>query len=139
MPIVKEIISNSIYAIDSQKTVLEAANIMKDYGRGSLIVYEGTNPHGIVTEKDLIRRVLAENLPNTMRVEEVMSKPLITVEADMDIRDAARLMLGRKIRRLPVEEDGRLIGMVNSNDILRNFSRRTLTEKIWDFFTSYPI
>jgi signal-transduction protein with cAMP-binding, CBS, and nucleotidyltransferase domain len=139
MPTVKDIATKPIYAIDARKTVLEAANKMKEHGRGSLIVYEGNSPHGIITEKDLIRRVLAENLPYTTKVEEVMSKPLITVEANMDLRDAARLMLVKKIRRLPIEENGWLIGLINSNDILRNLSKRTLTERIWDFLTSYPI
>jgi signal-transduction protein with cAMP-binding, CBS, and nucleotidyltransferase domain len=137
MPTVKDIATKSIFSIDARKTVLEAAKMMKDYGRGSLIVYEGTSAHGIITEKDLIRRVLAEKLPYTTKVEEVMSKPLITIEADMDIRDAARLMLVKKIRRLPIEENGELIGTINSNDILRHFSKRTLTERIWDSLTSH--
>jgi signal-transduction protein with cAMP-binding, CBS, and nucleotidyltransferase domain len=137
MPTVKDIATKSIFSIDARKTVLEAAKMMKDYGRGSLIVYEGMSAHGIITEKDLIRRVLAEKLPYTTKVEEVMSKPLITIEADMDIRDAARLMLVKKIRRLPIEENGELIGTINSNDILRHFSKRTLTERIWDSLTSH--
>jgi len=137
MPTVKDIATKSIFSIDARKTVLEAAKLMSAYGRGSLIVNEGTSAHGIITEKDLIRRVLAKNLPYTTRVEEVMSKPLITVEADMDIKDAARLMLIKKIRRLPIEENGELIGTINSNDILRHFSKRTLTERIWDSLTSH--
>ncbi len=137
MPTVKDIATKTIFSIDARKTVLEAANLMKDYGRGSLIVYEGTSAHGIITEKDLIRRVLAENLPYNTKVEEVMSKPLITIEANMDIKEAARLMLIKKIRRLPIEENGELIGTINSNDILRHFSKRTLTERIWDSLTSH--
>jgi len=139
MPTVKDIATKSIYAIDARKTVLEAAKLMKESGRGSLIVYEDNNPHGIITEKDLIRRVLAENLPYTTKVEDVMSKPLITAEANMDIRDAARLMLVKKIRRLPIEENGWLIGSINSNDILRNLSKRSLSERVWEFMTSHPI
>jgi predicted transcriptional regulator len=68
-----------------------------------------------------------------------MSKPLITAEANMDIRDAARLMLVKKIRRLPIEENGWLIGSINSNDILRNLSKRSLSERVWEFMTSHPI
>jgi signal-transduction protein with cAMP-binding, CBS, and nucleotidyltransferase domain len=136
MPTVRDI-AKPIFPIDVRKTVLEAANLMKENNRGSLIVYEGTNARGIVTAKDLIRRVLAENLPNTTRIEEVMSKPLITIDADVEINDAARYMLVKRIRRLPIEEDGELIGTINSNDLLHHFSKRTLTQRVWDFLTSY--
>jgi signal-transduction protein with cAMP-binding, CBS, and nucleotidyltransferase domain len=137
MPTVKDV-AKKIVSIDASKTVVEAANLMKDYGRGSLIVYVGSWAQGIITERDLIRRVLAENLPNTTKVEEVMSKPLITINADMEIKDAARFMLLKRIRRLPVEENGEVIGIINSTDLLHQFSKRTLTERIWDFLTSQP-
>ena len=138
MSTIKDISTKTIVPIDTQKTVGEAAKLMKDHGRGSLIVYEGESARGIITEKDLIRRVLAEGLPYTTRVEEVMSKPLITIDADVDIREAARFMLVKNIRRLPIVENGMLIGIVNSSDLLRHFSKRTLTERIWEFMISTP-
>ena len=139
MPTVKDIVTKSILSLDLGKTVLEAANLMKDNGRGSLIIYEGINPRGIITETDLIRRVLAENLPYTTKVKEVMSKPLITVESDMDIKDAVTLMLLKKIRRLPIDENGKLIGIITSNDLLYQFSRaRSRSERFWNFITSRP-
>ena len=89
MPTVKDVVTKSILSVNAGETVLEAASLMKKHGRGSLIIYEGIHPRGIITETDLIRRVLAENLPYTTKVKEVMSKPLITVKSDMDIKNAA--------------------------------------------------
>jgi signal-transduction protein with cAMP-binding, CBS, and nucleotidyltransferase domain len=137
MPTVKDIATKSILSIDAGETVVEAAKVMKNNGRGSLIIFEGTKARGIITETDVIRRVLAENLPNTTRVGQVMSKPLITIDADMDIKDAAKFMLFKKIRRLPIDENGKLISIITSNDLLHYLSRRTLSERFWDFITSH--
>ncbi len=138
MPTVKDVVTKSILSIDAGETVLEAASLMKNNGRGSLIIYEGIFPRGIITETDLIRRVLAENLPYTTKVKDVMSKPLLTIESDMDIKDAANFMLLKKIRRLPIDENGKLIGIITSNDLLHFLSKRTLSEKFWDFITHHP-
>lgn len=79
---------------------------------------------GIVTERDLLRRVIVPGLdPSKTRVKEVMSSPLVTVKADAYIVDAGRLMSERDIRRLLVVEDDKPVGVVTEKDLLRAFNK----------------
>jgi len=135
MRTVKEIMK-PVVKIGLQQTVLEAAKLMKECGRGSLVVMEGNIAVGIVTEKDFIIRVVAENLPYTTRVSQVMSSPLKTVDASTPLKEAARIMCEYNIRRLPVVEGGALAGVIVATDFLRQLSKKTLTEEIWGALTS---
>jgi signal-transduction protein with cAMP-binding, CBS, and nucleotidyltransferase domain len=135
MRTVKEIMK-PIVKIGSQQTVLEAAKLMKECGGGSLVVMEGKIAVGIVTEKDFIMRVVAENLPYATRVSQVMSSPLKTVDANTPLKEAARIMYEYNIRRLPVVEGGTLAGVIVASDFLRQLSKKTLTEEIWGALTS---
>ena len=112
-------------------TVLEAANLMKERDRGSLLVLDGKTTTGIITERDLVVRVIAKNLRHTTPVSEVMSSPLITIDANTTPKEAARIMSEHKIRRLPVTEGGAVAGVVVASDVLRHLSKETLTEQIW--------
>jgi CBS domain-containing protein len=125
-----------VVKIGSQQTVSEAAKLMKECDRGSLVVMEGNIAVGIITERDFITRVAAEDLPHTTRVSQVMSSPLRTVDADTPLKEAARIMFEHKIRRLPVVEDGALAGMIAAWDFLGQLSKRTVTEEIRQALTS---
>lgn len=97
-----------------------AASLMRDRGVGSVIVVDGSKPIGIVTERDIVTKVAAENRsPSSVTVREVMTSPVISVHPDVDVEEAARKMSGRRIRRLPVVTEGKLVGVVTENDILR--------------------
>jgi signal-transduction protein with cAMP-binding, CBS, and nucleotidyltransferase domain len=130
MPTVKAIM-RPVANIAPTCTVLEAANLMKESGRGSLLVLDGKITTGIITERDLVTRVIAKNLPHTTPVSEVMSSPLITINANTTPKEAARIMSERRIRRLPVTEKGAVAGVVVASDVLRHLSKKTLTEQIW--------
>ncbi len=134
MPTVKDIMK-PVLNIDPHKTVLEAAKLMKETNRGSLTVVDGKITVGIVSERDFLTRVVAENLPHSTPVSRVMSSPLVTIDANTSIKEAARLMSERRIRRLPVVERGSLVGIVVSADVLRHLSKKTLTEEIWGALT----
>jgi signal-transduction protein with cAMP-binding, CBS, and nucleotidyltransferase domain len=131
MPTVKDIMKH-VVNIAPTCTVLEAANLMKETDRGSLMILDAKITTGIITERDLVLRVIARNLPHTTLVSEVMSSPLITTNADTSPKEAARIMSERKIRRLPVIEGGAVAGIVVASDVLRHLSRKTLTEQIWE-------
>jgi signal-transduction protein with cAMP-binding, CBS, and nucleotidyltransferase domain len=131
MPTVKDIMK-PIVNIGPTCTVLQAANLMKEADRGSLMILDGKITAGIITERDLVLRVIAKNLPHTTPVSEVMSSPLVTIDADTTPKEAARIMSERKIRRLPVIESGAVAGVVVASDVLRHLSRKTLTEQIWE-------
>jgi signal-transduction protein with cAMP-binding, CBS, and nucleotidyltransferase domain len=127
---VKEIMK-PVVNIGPMWTVLEAANLMKESDRGSLLILDGKITVGIITERDFVIRVIANNLPHTTPVSEVMSSPLITINANTTPKEAARIMCERRIRRLPVVDHGAVAGIVVASDVLRHLSKKTLTEDIW--------
>jgi len=131
MHTVKEIMK-PVVNIGPNQTVLEAANLMKASDRGSLLIVDGKITVGIITVRDLVLRVITKNLPHTTPVSEVMSSPLITINAKVTMKKAARIMSEKKIRRLPVTESGRVTGILIASDVLRQLSNNTLAEDIWE-------
>lgn len=117
---VREIMTPTIIGVDVSSTVKEAAELMIERGIGSVVVTEGGKPVGILTERDILKRVVAKALdPSKTRVREVMSSPLITVKPDTYIVDANKLMVEKGIRRLVVVEDDKAVGIVTEKDLLR--------------------
>lgn len=114
---VEEFMSKGVITIDAAEMAVGAAELMTEKGIGSLVVTRDGEPVGIVTESDFIRKVTSKKLDaSVLRVHEIMSKPLITVSADTNVKEAARLMREKRIRRLPVVRRGRLVGIVTSSD-----------------------
>jgi len=115
---VRELMIKEVISIDSEATVKEAASVMAQNEIGSLVVTENGKPAGILTERDLISRVIAtgKNVEATM-VKTIMSKPLICGNPEMEADEAARFMANKKIKKLPVIEDERLIGMLTLTDL----------------------
>ncbi|MEM1537954.1 MAG: CBS domain-containing protein [Candidatus Nezhaarchaeales archaeon] len=118
---VRDLMRGEVVSIDAEKTVAEAAKFMVERGLGSLIVVEGGEPVGIITERDLTRRVVAKGLPLTTKVGEVASKPLITIGPDETLLEAINVMKRNGIRRLGVKEGGKLIGVLSYADFLNNW------------------
>jgi signal-transduction protein with cAMP-binding, CBS, and nucleotidyltransferase domain len=106
--------------IGIEATVAKAAKAMCQEEVGSCIVLEHNLPIGIVTEEDINCKVVAKDLkPSTVRVNEIMSTPLITVHADKTVGDAAHMMVKHRVRRLPVVDDeNKVIGIVTVRDLL---------------------
>ena len=139
MPTVKDFMSTNVITIDIRRTVLEAAKLMHQQDVGDLVVMDGVEAKGIVTERDLVRRVMAmKKLPDT-KVSEVMSSPLITIQENAQLRDAARLMIKYKIRRLPVTKKSVLVGIIASNDFAKHVSKRTFSEEMIAAMTRNPL
>ncbi|RLF18909.1 MAG: signal transduction protein [Thermoprotei archaeon] len=117
---VREVMTPTIVSVDASASVKDAANLMLEKGIGSVIVMEGEKPVGIMTERDILKRVVVKGLdPATTKVKEVMSSPLVTVKADTYIVDASRIMAEKNIRRLLVVEDSKAVGIVTEKDLLR--------------------
>jgi len=109
----------SVKTVKVTDSVMEAVRKMNKFKIGSVIVMDGERPVGIVTERDILERVVEQGLdPNLMEVKSIMSTPLITVEPEVDMEDAARLMTKKRIKKLAVVKEGRLIGVVTSMDIV---------------------
>ena len=139
MPTVRDFMASNVITIDVQGTVLEAAKLMHQQDVGDLVVMEGNVAKGIVTERDLVRRVIVQKRPLDTKVSEVMSDPLITIEEEASIRDAARKMVKYKIRRLPVMKKDVLVGIIATSDFARHLSKKTFSEEIIDAMTRYPL
>lgn len=117
VPVKEAMRANVLTAIRSTP-VSKAAKLMAEQDVGSIVIVEEKKPVGILTERDLLMKVVSEDLkPSTVRVGRIMSAPIIAVGPDMDIVEAARMMASHKIRRLPVVEGGKLVGIVTSADI----------------------
>lgn len=120
---VEDVMVKSIITIDASTSALEAAETMNKYDIGCLIVVDGRKPIGIVTERDMLKRVLLQRRnPRKTSVNDVMSKPLIVSKPKTELRDAVRVMNERRFKRLPVIEDGNLLGLVSLTDIVRSMA-----------------
>ncbi|HEV8242745.1 MAG TPA: CBS domain-containing protein [Nitrospirales bacterium] len=114
--------SRRIYSVPPSALVVEAARTMRDAQVGALLVSDGARFDGIVSESDLVRRVLAVGGDSShVRVSEVMTAPIITIEIDRSAHDASDLMAERGIRHLAVTEDGNIVGILSVRDLLRYF------------------
>ena len=139
MPTVKDFMTTNVITIDVNRSVLEAAKLMHQQDVGDLVVMDGIAAKGIVTERDLVRRVLAMKKSLDTKVSDVMSDPLITIDQDAPLRDAARLMVKYKIRRLPVKKETVLVGIIAASDFARHLSKKTFSEEILAAMTRYPL
>ena len=138
MPSVKDLMTKEVITIDANKTIFDAAILMSEKEIADLIVVDDKTPIGIVTERDFVRRVASKKIPLNTKVSEIMSKPLITVDTDYSIRDAARLMIENKIRRLPVLKENELVGILVASDFARHLSKKTITEEILEAMGRSP-
>ncbi len=132
VPVV-EVMTASPVTIPVDATVADAATVMRDKEIGSLVVLEGGRPAGIITERDIVTKVAAEMRPaDQTGVREVMSSPLVAVHPHQEVAEAAKIMAARKIRRLPVIQEGKLVGMLTENDIIRVWPQLIEVTREWD-------
>lgn len=116
---IRDIMNANPVIINRKASVLDAAKEMKSEKVGSIIVVEDGRPIGVLTESDILRKIVAEKKDaSEIAVEKIMSFPPITISPDEKIEEALRLMGKHKIRRLPVVKGEKLVGMVTERDIL---------------------
>jgi len=117
---VKELISKDLIYINSDSNTIKAAILMRENNISCLVVKERGEFVGIVTEKDIINKVVSEELyPGDVKIGSIMSKDLVFVSANEDIEDAAKLMREKGLRRLVVLEDDLVIGVITETDITK--------------------
>ena len=119
---IREIMTSNPSTVEPDKTVVDAARIMMREDAGVVPVTENGRLTGMVTDRDIAIRVVAEGRdPQSTPVREVASKDLVTIDPQQDLDEALRLMAQHQVRRLPVvEEDGRLVGVVAQADVARH-------------------
>lgn len=115
-------IRRSGVAIRPDQTMAEAAEVMERAGVGALAVVDGDHLVGIVTDRDLVRRGLARGYAPDVRVDSLMSSPVVTIEADADLRSAYAIFRSNAVRRLVVTERGHFAGVLAIDDLLINIA-----------------
>jgi CBS domain-containing protein len=126
---VRELMTKQPTTIEPDATLGEVATLMKQQDCGSLPVVEGGRLVGIVTDRDIVVRGIAAGVdPRTQRVSKVMSSDPVTIGPDEDVTDAEKKMADRQVRRLPVVEGGKLVGIIVTAQIARAANERAVGE-----------
>lgn len=125
MKTVKELMSTNVECCTLLDNVYEVALKMKELDVGAIPIVDGDKLVGMITDRDIVVRGVAEKHPGSTKVEDIMSKQMITASPETTARDAAELMAKHQIRRLPVTKDGKLLGILSLGDLA--------TEKITDY------
>jgi CBS domain-containing protein len=147
----EQIMVRDVITITPESTLYEAAGIMGEKRIGSLIVIKYKTPVGIITERDLLREVVNKGIAlekdwlaggasiKEEKVENSMSYPLIAISINSNIKEAAQMMIEKKIRRLAVSEHGKVVGIITAADLIRCLPNTPKTMHAWfevDYFMS---
>jgi len=118
---VEDVMVEDVISVPESATVREAAELMNNHEIGCLVVTRNGKPVGIVTETDMVKRVILEPVDaEKTKVSKIMSKPIVVGNPQMDVDEASKLMRRRRIKKLPVVEKGRLVGLVTTTDLVRS-------------------
>jgi CBS domain-containing protein len=143
--------THDVITTTPETTLYDAARIMGEKHIGSLVVVKYETPVGIVTERDLLREVVDREIAlekdwlvggasiKEEKVEEIMSYPLITISINSSIKEAAQMMIEKKIRRITVGESGKIVGIVTAADLIRCLPKSSERMQAWfevDYFMS---
>ena len=144
---VKDIMTKSVVSIDAATTITDAAKMMEDAEIGAIVVTENNTPVGLITDRDFAIKVVAHAYPRTTPVKMIMSSPLYSISPDESVRMIADFMYTRGIRKLPVIDNDKVIGIVTATDLVRQFAvctgddiRKIYCEtimKIYDHYSPY--
>ncbi len=119
---VKQIMSTSVLSVDSSVTATNAAKMMEDAGVGSVVVLENNLPVGIITDRDFAIKITAHSYPIDTPIRRIMSSPLISIDPNSDLWIASDLMSTRNVRKLPVIEDDKVVGILTSSDLVKHIA-----------------
>jgi CBS domain-containing protein len=119
---VRDIMSTKVRTAKTESTMMEVVRKMNKFDVGSIVILDSAaRPVGIVTERDVLRKIVEPQLPpDSVKALQVMSAPLVTINADAGVEQAAKLMSKKRIKKLPVVDGGKLVGIVTSMDIMRS-------------------
>jgi CBS domain-containing protein len=121
--LVKDIMTTALISVNPTTTTFQIAKMMDQGGIGAIIVKDNDNPVGIITDRDFAVKIAANNLPSDTPVEKTMSSPLITINHSEPISAAAEMMSSKKIRKLAVSENGKIIGIITSTDLVNQLAK----------------
>jgi CBS domain-containing protein len=118
--LVRDIMAKNVKTVRTDDSVHDAVVKMNKFDVGSVIVVNGNRPVGIITSKNILSRVVEPRLDaGIVRAREIMSSPVITIEPDSSVEDAAKLMSQKRIKKLAVMDKDKLLGVLSTSDIVR--------------------
>ena len=121
--LVKDVMTRVIISVNTETTVFQVAKMMQQGGIGAVLVKKDDHLVGIITDRDYATKIVSNNLPSDTSVEKIMSSPLVTINFDESIFSAAQRMTSKKIRKLPVTDNGKIIGLITSTDLVTQLSK----------------
>jgi signal-transduction protein with cAMP-binding, CBS, and nucleotidyltransferase domain len=118
-PRVRDFVKIDPLMIDANESVLKAAQMMREKGAGNILVMVNGEPRGIMTERDILNRVAADDLiSSTVSVRKIMTSPMISIEADEPLSEGVKLMAKHKIRTVFVTDHGKPLGLLNMRSVV---------------------
>jgi len=121
--LVGDVMAKAIISVSTETTVFQVAKMMEQGGIGAVLVKKNDHLSGIITDRDYATKIVAHNLSSDTPVEQIMSSPLITINFDESISAAAERMTSKKIRKLAVTDNGNIIGLITSTDLVTQLSK----------------
>ena len=121
--LVEDVMTKAIISVPTETTVFQVAKMMEQGGIGAVLVKKNNHLCGIITDRDYATKIVAHNLSSDTPVEQIMSSPLITINFDESISAAAERMTSKKIRKLAVTDNGKIIGLITSTDLVTQLSK----------------
>src|SRR5271157_5503009 len=117
---VRDVMTRTVVTATPEMTAAQAGKKMVEKRVGSIIIVKNEKPVGIVTESDMVAKVIFKNVkPSSIKLDQLMSKPLITTKSSDDVHDAVLMMAQKKIRRLPVLDGDELVGIITDADVIQ--------------------
>jgi CBS domain-containing protein len=117
--LVRDVMTKDIRVVRPDTSIKEVVATMNKFGIGSIIIVQGDRPVGIITERDILRRLVEPCLaPETLTARQIMTSPLLSISETASIEEAAKLMARKHIKRLPVMNNGKLVGIITYTDIV---------------------
>ncbi len=116
---VEDVMISDLATLDASTSIKDGAKIMDEKDIGCIIVTKDNLPVGILTERDFVKRVAAKEVPLTSTLDVVMSSPLIAINPDETVWEAAQIMKTKNIHKLPVKQDNQVVGIVTTTDLVK--------------------
>ena len=121
--LVKDIMNKALISVNLTTPAFQIAKMMELEVIGAILVKENETHVGIITDRDFAIKITANKLPLDTPVEEIMSSPIITINQNEPISTAAKMMSSKKIRKLAVSENGKIVGLITSTDLVNQFAK----------------
>lgn len=115
---VKDVMIDKVATLDTSSMIKDAAKLMDEKNIGCVIVTQKDKPVGILTERDFVRRIASKEKPLTSPLEEVMSSPLISIDPNETVWEAAEQMKVKNIHKLPVIDNDKVVGIITTSDLV---------------------